>query len=394
MTFRLSFLLLILLLRISAYGNDSYDAKLVSNRSKIKEIKQEIMALQERLTQSKSRELSTSRQIGLIDQEVALISRTKGLLEQQKQILEKRIEETNTRLRDTEERLNSLEGLYAERVIYAYKFGRVKNIEYILTASSFNQALVRYKYLKAIAEQDERTIRSIRRKREQIAFLSASLEKDLETQNNTIRAKNEESRAYTASKAKKQQLLRKIRKDQGFFAQQIKVKEEEQEKINAMIIALERQRRLQSQRPDFTPEVTYDFKDFKNAMGKLIWPVRGRIITRYGKQRDPESKTTINNTDIEIQSKHGTPVKTVFDGAVRMITYLSSYGNTIIVDHGKGYYTVYSHLDEIYVNKGDFVRSGDVIATVGDSGSLSGPKLQFGIYGETKTYNPEVWLGS
>ena len=62
------------------------------------------------------------------------------------------------------------------------------------------------------------------------------------------------------------------------------------------------------------------------------------------------------------------------------------------MDHGKGYYSVYSHLDEIYVQKEDFVKTGDVLATVGDSGSFSGAKLQFGIYGSQESYNPESWL--
>jgi len=82
----------------------------------------------------------------------------------------------------------------------------------------------------------------------------------------------------------------------------------------------------------------------------------------------------------------------VFSGIVRVVTYLPGYGNTVIVEHGNGYYTVYAHLAEIYVHKGAAVETNKVIGTVGDSGSLAGAKLQFGIYGGNKTYNPEKWL--
>jgi len=383
----------ILFIAVMVSGRDSYDNELISNRSKIKQLKIEILDFNKRLGTLKSKANTTAEQLALIDNEIALISRTKGLLEQQRKILERRINKTNEELRDTEARLKNLENLYTERVRYAYKHGRVQSIELILSSSSFNQAFVRYKYLKAIADQDERTIRNIRRKKEKIIYLRGVLEKDLGTKENTIRAKKNEQKTYFSKKGQKKKLLGKIKSDQKYIANQIKKKETEQEELTALIINLERQKRLRKQRGEEDPEIIYAFKDFTRAKGKLIWPVKGKVITRYGKHKDPVSKTTIKNTDIEISSSSGTPVRSVFDGVVRMITYLSSYGNTIIIDHGKGYYTVYSHLDEIYVNKGGFIQAGETIATVGESGSLTGPKLQFGIYGEKQTYNPESWLG-
>jgi septal ring factor EnvC (AmiA/AmiB activator) len=374
-------------------ARDAFDTELISNRNKIKQLKIEIIDYNKRLGALKNQANTTAEQLALIDEEIALISRTKGLLEQQRRILEKRIYVTNSELKDTESRLLKLENLYTDRIRYAYKHGRIKNIELILTSSSFNQALVRYKYLKAIADQDERTIKNIRRKKDKIIYLRSILEKDLQSKTNTIQAKKNESRTYSQRKNRKKQLLKKIKNDQKYVIRQIQRKEKEQEELSALIVKLEHQKKMRQQRGEEDLEVAYNFKDFSRARGKLIWPVKGKIISRYGKQKDPISKTTIKNTDIEISSSSGTPVRSVFDGAVRMITYLSSYGNTVIVDHGGGYYTVYSHLDEIYVNKGDFIKAGETIATVGDSGSLTGPKLQFGIYGEKQTYNPEKWLG-
>jgi septal ring factor EnvC (AmiA/AmiB activator) len=75
-----------------------------------------------------------------------------------------------------------------------------------------------------------------------------------------------------------------------------------------------------------------------------------------------------------------------------MITHLSGYGNTIIIDHGDGYYSVYSHLDEIYVEQDRLVDSGSVIASVGDSGSLEGSMLHFAVFVNQQTENPESWL--
>ena len=75
-----------------------------------------------------------------------------------------------------------------------------------------------------------------------------------------------------------------------------------------------------------------------------------------------------------------------------MITYLGGYGNTLIVDHGNGYYTVYSHLAEIYVRKNEIIETNQIIAQVGDSGSLAGSKLHFEIYGGNQSFDPQKWL--
>ena len=75
-----------------------------------------------------------------------------------------------------------------------------------------------------------------------------------------------------------------------------------------------------------------------------------------------------------------------------MITYMGGYGNTIIIDHGNGYYTVYSHLGEIYVSRNDVIQTNQIIAQVGESGSLAGSKLHFEIYGGNQSYDPQAWL--
>ncbi|MGD9899570.1 MAG: murein hydrolase activator EnvC [Calditrichaceae bacterium] len=375
---------------ISAQNN--YDRELSANKSKLVNIKQEIQNLRNQISKSKIEESSISTQIQLIDKEVALISQAKGLLETQRRIIDNQIAATNRQIKSTRKQLEESKKLFAERMVYFYKYGKIRNIELILTSASFNQALIRYRYLKLIAEQDERTLASIERKKRQIENLKARMNEDLEHMKLTIKAKEKEESQYLSRKSEKAAFLKKIRWNQSLYQKQLDTKEQERQQLNSFILTLERQRRLKenNKTADDIPEM--DFDDFGKAKGRLPWPVKGKILTKYGKQRDPYLKTYVNNTGIEIESSLGTPVRCVFTGVVRMITYMSGYGNTVIIDHGNGYYTVYSHLDEIYVEKGDILQTGQTLATVGDSGSLSGTKLHFEIYGKQITYNPESWL--
>ena len=379
---------------IARFGlTEGYDDKITKNRSSLDKIKLEIDAIQRQIEQSKKKESDTNEQIALIDKKVAYISRARGLLEREHRLVNAKIDASNRLLQETQKRIVKLRALYAERAVYAYKHGRIRNLELIVSSKSFNEALIRYHYLKIIADHDQRLIESIQQKEAAIINLKTDLEKDLQLKSKNLREKKSEEKNSLTNRSKKSNLLKEIHQTQAVFVNQLKRKEQEREQLTALIAELERARRQQKKGNKSSGYVQFDNDDITKARGKLPWPVDGKIITRYGKQRDPGgSKTYVNNTDIEIQSKLGTPVKSIFSGIIRVITYLPGYGNTVIVDHGKGYYSVYSHLDEIYVQKDDFIKTGDVLATVGDSGSFSGAKLQFGIYGSQESYNPESWL--
>ena len=157
-------------------------------------------------------------------------------------------------------------------------------------------------------------------------------------------------------------------------------------------MALERKRKRREDQGDTSPQYTLDSKDFQKNKGKLPWPIKGKIIHKYGKQRDTQLKTTINNTGIDIRARQGEKVSAVFTGVVTMITYLSGFGNTIILNHGDGYYSVYSHLDEVLVELDDLIGTAEVIGLAGDSGSLEGSKLHFALFADQRTQNPQRWL--
>ena len=116
------------------------------------------------------------------------------------------------------------------------------------------------------------------------------------------------------------------------------------------------------------------------------------VVSKFGLQWNPKLKTTTENTGIDIKGQPGSQIKSVLGGVVTTITFLRGFGTTIIIDHGSGFYTVYSHVANIEVTEDSQVRSGDVIAYMGDSGSINGSQLHFEIWGQGKKLNPEDWL--
>ena len=116
---------------------------------------------------------------------------------------------------------------------------------------------------------------------------------------------------------------------------------------------------------------------FKN---KFIMPVEGIISGVYGSQRILNGKPKWPHYGIDIAAKQGTMIKSSGSGVVTMAEDDLYYtGGTIIMDHGHGISTIYSHLENILVSVGDQINQGDIIGTVGSTGRSTGPHLDFRI---------------
>jgi septal ring factor EnvC (AmiA/AmiB activator) len=126
--------------------------------------------------------------------------------------------------------------------------------------------------------------------------------------------------------------------------------------------------------------------------GKIPWPVSGKIIQPFGKYRNPEFKEFLDNSGIQIQAPEGTPFRAVAAGRVGYADWLKGYGKLVILDHGQGYYSIYSQAAELDVSKGDEVKAGQVLGTVGDTGSLVGTSLYFEIRKNGVPQDPALWL--
>ena len=121
--------------------------------------------------------------------------------------------------------------------------------------------------------------------------------------------------------------------------------------------------------------INSDLPFFKN---RFIMPVEGIISGVYGSQRILNGKPKWPHYGIDIAAKQGTMIKSSGSGIVTMAEDDLYYtGGTIIMDHGHGISTIYSHLENVMVSVGDKINQGDIIGTVGSTGRSTGPHLDF-----------------
>lgn len=122
--------------------------------------------------------------------------------------------------------------------------------------------------------------------------------------------------------------------------------------------------------------------------GEFISPLNNAIATAFGTKRIMNGKWISVHRGVDIKGDAGEEVMASNDGRVVLEEELFFGGNTIILDHGQGIYTVYMHLSEFNVNSGDIISKGDIIGSVGSSGRATGPHLHFGVKVQDMSVNP------
>jgi septal ring factor EnvC (AmiA/AmiB activator) len=365
-------------------------------QKELENLRKEIEKYERELSQKKAKEAAMVNLITELDRE---IDATTGYLRTLKKDIANReqlIKNYDKQISTTGHEVESLKDLIKRRIVSFYKHGQAREVELLLSSRSLTQVKVWMRYQKMIAENDQRNYQAIINKQKQYERQQNLLRAEITEKDHRMKQIRAEEQQLKQSRQKRSAYLSAIRNDQKVLKQHLAEVKSAEQQILAFIAKAEERRLTEMSRQttaskaiERPPSRSHAFAALK---GKLQWPTQGTIITHFGRQKHPLLNTVTENLGIEIKAKLGAPVLAVDDGQVQTITWQRGRGNIIIISHDDGYYTVYTHLAEIDIDLQQEVRRGQVIGTVGDSGSISGPILHFQIWKNTSNLNPEDWL--
>lgn len=391
-----STILFSILIAAAVFGQEDIDKKITYKSEELQKIRNEIASHKAQLEKTKSKEQTLLSKLEETEREISLTLKLVRQLQREQKQKETQIEQTRNAIDRLSGNLQSLKRNFAKRIVRLYKQGEFSDWELILTSQSLNQAIYRYKYLRIIADIDKNSADNIRLNIDAINQKKEQLISELSDQQKIINEKTNYQNSLVKQKRQRNRQLQNVKKDRNSLVAQIKAEEKAAQEISNILANLEKeretiQRELERQRRMAGLRTINPFLD---SRGTLSWPVNGQVISKFGLQKHPILKTITENSGIDIKVNRGTPVRAVLDGVITTITYIRGFGNTIIIDHGSGFYTVYSHVDNVNVFEKEYITRNTIIAEVGDSGSISGAMLHFEIWNNRTKLNPEEWLAS
>jgi septal ring factor EnvC (AmiA/AmiB activator) len=294
-----------------------------------------------------------------------------------------KIREQKNRIEDIEKELKELQPFVDKRIVSLYKLSRVGQMNLLFSADSVVEFIKRQNALERIITSDLSLIGRYSYYRNEYIELKKSLEQEKAKLENLSSEIAKYLRIKESEKEKKKVLLKEIKEKETMKLSLISSLEEAASKLDKELESLEKKAKEKKES---------GFKSFDSYKGLLNYPVKGKVVSRFREGRRGDGGVYAYKSGIGLKADLGEPVQSVFYGKVVFADWFKGYGNMIIIDHGSSYYTIYAHVQEYFKQKGDTVRKDEVIATIGETGSMSGPVLHFEVRHHGNPLNPLNWI--
>ncbi len=299
-------------------------------------------------------------EIGTIYSKIQGAEKSVGVSKQELALAEKKIIVKNTALN--------------ARLRTMYKMGHIGYFDVLLGSSDFGDMMTRVDMLQKIYHQDTALLKEMQTKRNQIAVKKVSLERYAK-----------ELRDLKTNLGVKQTAMDKdlnaLEVEKIELSKDLKALEQREDQL------LEDSNRLAKLLEKMKTTVKY-------VGGKMAWPVPSsyKISSPFGSRMHPVYRVKKMHNGIDISASKNAAIVAAQDGTVIMAEYYFGYGNTVMIDHGGGYVTLYGHNTSLTVSAGQRVKKGQQIAKAGSTGTSTGNHCHFEVRQKGKPINPVPWV--
>jgi septal ring factor EnvC (AmiA/AmiB activator) len=398
-TIKIQALVLIAIIFLQLYPNIGLtDNTVLNKKDDLVEIKKNIEVINKKIKKNTEVKKSLTKEL---KKEEKKISGTKKELYQ----IKKKVKKNSRNLNKLKKRLKSLnkeikekKKILSQHFYRTYTQGEPNQIQMILEGSNPNKISRDIEYIRLFTQSQNKNIEKIKKKYKE-------LDKNKKKTNTTLKKvvslkKNKEKKAKQLIKQKKSKskILKKINSE---ITTQKKIKTKlisDEKKLTNLItnlinksIANAKLKKIEGNTKEYKkniPPQKFDGINFKKLKKKLKLPVIGKVIYKFGKKR-PTTGTRWKG--IFIKAKEGNDVFAVATGQIVFSDWLPGYGNIIIINHGKGYMSLYGNNQSLLKQSNEIVKGGEVIAIVGNSGGNKSNGVYYELRKNSKPFNPLSW---
>ena len=386
----LAAVLVLLALPIAAHAQGTPD--LDESRRRLEEIRAERDRLEQQQRRLQGQVHDVNDELSNLERQRESTHRIVNEIERQIGGLASQLDRSSAELILAQDNLAERRAVLERRLVDIYKRGPLHTFQVLLAAEGFGDLLSRYKYLYLTSQQDRSLVDDVEKLRNRVVTQRNNI---LNVRGELDRRRDEreaEFSRYSALASERARKLQTLQRSARRTERRLTELQKDEARLNGLLASLERARRDELARGALRGTVTTPGSITTADLGKLDWPVEGGIVYRFGRDTLP-SGGIIRWNGVGIAAAVGTSVKAVEAGTVRLVGQFGTYGLTVVIEHGNGYYSVYSHLESAAVKLGAAVSKGGTIGKVGGENSDYGPHLHFEIRGENQiALDPATWL--
>ena len=391
----LSRIILLLIVLISTSLSSQTKQDLVNQK---KQIQDDIKKIERKLaTNSKQKKLIVSNAED-INYKIKLQQNLINNINSQLNLILREIDRNENRLSDLKQRELILKDELSKMLLSAYKKkSNLNKLMFVFSSTSFQQGYKRIQYFKQYANFQNKTLSKIKINSNDIKNVIVVLDSQKTNKKLLIDENEEIKRDLNIEYTGLNNLIAEVNKNQKRYSAEIKQKQKLTREIDKKIQRLIEEALAKAKKKDgrfeLTEEAKLISKNFNANKGKLPSPViRGSVVLGFGKQPHPIVKTTtIQSNGVRIRTSSDVEARTVFNGEVYSIIKSKNNTHTILIQHGN-FFTVYKNLSDIYVKKGDKLKTKDSIGKIATDPINGQTILSFSIFNNGVPQNPRFWI--
>jgi septal ring factor EnvC (AmiA/AmiB activator) len=389
---RASFVLacvIVLVSRLPAQQTESAEARNRAQREELLRIRAERDELEKKMGGLQNTAHELADEVNLLDKQHDATARMVKSLDNQLVAITDEVKSTTANLSSSEREAAMKRAVLQRRLIEIYKRGPLYSAEVLFSAQSVGQLVARYKYLHLLALRDKGLVHRLEELHTRIESQHGQLVRLQSSVIENRAEKEREAARLVELETLQSRNLARVQQDTKRTKARLAELEKSESRLNNVIAAFEAERRRANGRGGAATLAPSSIRT--TDLGRLDWPVNGAFLYRFGRFVNPNNTTTRWN-GIGISAPVGTVVKSVSAGTVAYAGPMGTYGNTVILEHGGGDYSVYGSLNRIDVRKGTRVIKGQALGTVGVSDPALGSHLHFEIRRGGPAVDPAEFL--
>lgn len=403
-----------------------------------RQIQQEIAELQETQASIQKDKKANLAQLALIQNKIKKRNAVINNINDQVQLIDNNIFSNNREIYRLKKQVDTLKEQYAKTLVYAYQNrSSYDMINFLFSATTFNDAIRRIQYLKSYRGYREEQVQNIQKTQQLLVDKINTLNENKKEKSKVLQEQSKEMKTLQGEKEEQNSYVAKLKAREKELTKEMAAKRRVANNLQNAIAAIvkreieaARKREIEEAKKaaaaakaaeaksgaatttgtaatapktsstpgrkynvlESTPEVTKVSVNFEANRRNLPWPVdKGTIAIPFGNTKIEGTSITENNQWVTIATVAGSNVKSVFEGVVTTV-YDIQGSMTVTIKHGK-YFTTYYNLTGVTVSKNEQVKMGQVIGKAGTNDDGDG-EILFVVTQEAKFLDPELWLKS
>ncbi len=369
------------------WGEDSKNLKkeMSQERQRLEKLNKEIAETKKKASRVKKKHGSVLKTIEKLDRRLLKQKKAKTRIKKDLVAKDKEIEALRVKIEKLDEDVNRQQGAVSARLRLLYTEGRTGYLKALFSAQTFSEAAHRLEYVSWLAQQEHRIVRQFQK---DLTTLHTLHQQKNQARDDLLRLQDETKKTIqeiSGIQKNKRTVLVSLSKEKDTHERMVQDLKRSAEKVDGILKALDKRFQLaRSQRRNVPARLP--------SLGSFLWPVKGKVVSFFGRQKHPTFDTYVNKKGIEIRAREGSPIRSVSAGTIVYADWLKGYGLVVILDHTNGFYSLYAHASKVLVKEGQTVKKGHIIGETGETGVTDENTLYFELRKGTKPVDPLKWL--